>query len=341
MTWGLSIDPGFSEVRVAVLASCGEVELRSLPPEDDPFEWFERTYGSRPECAAIAGGYYAPCPPGVYLIDERMTGDAMRLAPWHPRNRMTVRAFEYCRDSGIPGVAVDPMSCAALSEEATLSGYPARERRGVYYAFPLRQAFRLASESSGLSPDSARGITVYLGDEVSVAAHDGPRVVATSDPIDCEGPYGFTSAGTAPAISFIPWLERGGKGSGSRDEILKTLKARSGVFAYAGVASLSGLLKEIEDGNDDAARAVRGMAYQVSKEIGRAMAALKGTAGAVVLTGPGVCVDLLVRGIEERVSKWCPVIRVSQDDCMRTLVREGLAAAAAKRFLRYPEEKRS
>ncbi|NLA60099.1 MAG: hypothetical protein GX863_03230 [Firmicutes bacterium] len=341
MTPVLSIDPGFSEVRVAALIAGGEAELRSLPPEDNPFEWFGRTYGSSPSGIVIAGGYYAQCPPGVYLIDEHMARDAMRLAPWHPRNRMTVRALEFCRGSGVPGVAVDPMSSAMLPEEAMLSGYPSHERRGVHYAFPERQAFLSACRSLGLDPDSTRGITVYLGDEVSVAAHDGPRVVATSDPIDCEGPFGFTSAGTAPATAFISWLERGKAGSCSRDEILKDLKAGSGVFAYAGVGSMSELLGEIKRGNGEAVRAVRGMAYQVSKEIGRALAALKGRAGVIALTGPGVSVDLLIEGIEERVSKWSPVIRVPQDDCTRTLVREGLSAIAAKRFLRYPEEKRS
>ena len=85
-----------------------------------------------------------------------------------------------------------------------------------------------------------------------------------------------------------------------------------------------------------------GMAYQVSKEIGRALAALKGRAGVIALTGPGGFRGPPYRGIEERVSKWGPVIRVPQDDCTRgTLVREGLSAIAAKRFLRYPEEKRS
>jgi butyrate kinase len=299
-----------------------------------------RSLGSSPSGIVIAGGYYALCSPGVYLIDERMAEDGMRVAPRHPRNRMTLSALRYCREHGIPGVAVDPMSSVTLPEEARLSGYPAFERCGVYYAFPERLAFSSACASCGLDPDSARGITVHLGDEVSVAAHDGPRVVATSNPVACEGPFGFTSAGTTPAVSFITWLESGGGGS-SRDEILELLKARSGAFAYAGVTSRRELLREIMRGNRDAVRAVGSMAYQVSKEIGRAMAALKGRAEFIALTGPGASLDLLVKGIEERVAKWSPVVRVLHDDCMRALVREGLAAITTKHYLRYPEEKRS
>ena len=61
---------------------------------------------------------------------------------------------------------------------------------------------------------------MYLGDEVSVAAHDGPRVGHVGS-IDCEGPFGLTSAGTArpPRLSLA--RKRGKAGSCSRDEILK------------------------------------------------------------------------------------------------------------------------
>ncbi len=341
MTSVLGIDPGFSEVRVAVLSSNGQAVLDTLSPEVNPFRWFEDRYGSHPAGVVIAGGYYAPCSPGVYRINERMAEDAARLFGWHPRNRATVGAFRYCRDCGIPGAAVEPMSSVALSPEARLSGHPDWERPGVYYAFPERASFLSACASLGLDPSVARGITVYLGDEVSVAAHRGMTIVATGDPIACEGPFGFASVGTLPATSFVEWLEAGGERAGLQDDIRERLKARSGVFAYAGAATLGDLSRELYGDNRDAIRAVMGMAYQVSKEIGRAMAALKGAAEMIVLTGPGVSLDLLVSGIEERVAKWSRVVRVPEDYCMRALVEEGRAALFSKSLKAYPEEKRS
>jgi butyrate kinase len=341
MTLVLGIDPGFSEVRVAVLAPTGQVALQTLPPEVNPFRWFEGRYGSHPAIVVIAGGVYARCLPGVYRINERMAEDAARLICWHPRNRLTVDAFEYCRDRGIPGAAMEPMSSVTLSPEARLSGHPDWERPGIYYAFPERAAFFLACASTGMDPSRARGITVYLGDEVSVAAHHGATVVATQDPVFCEGPFGFTSVGTLPATSFVEWLEAGEEHDGPQGDTREGLKARSGVFAYAGVGTLAGLSRKLSGEDRDAVRAVMGMAYQVSKEIGRAVAALKGSAEAIVLTGPGVSLDLLVTGIEERVAKWSRVVRVQEDDCMRALVEEGRAALFSESLKPYPEEKRS
>lgn len=339
MTEVLAIDPGFSEVRVAVLAPGGEAELHTLRPSVDPFGWFEGRYGACPSGIVIAGGYYAPCSPGTYPIDERMAEDAARLAGWHPRNRMTVRAFEYCRRHGIPGVAVDPMSSIVLPEEARFTGSTMVERRGIYYAFPERPAFVSACASLGLDPEVARGISAYLGDEVSVASHHGSRAMATGDPIACEGPFGMTGAGTLPATAFIDWLDETGRGSGSGDEIRESLKRRSGVFAYAGVTSMTELRRELARESLQATRAVRAMAYQVSKEIGRAMAALKGRAEVIVLTGPGASLDLLLSGIEERVAKWCRVACVAQDDCMRVLAREGSAALTAESLLSHSERR--
>ncbi|HHY76415.1 MAG TPA: hypothetical protein GX500_06580 [Firmicutes bacterium] len=340
MRWVLCIDPGFSEVRVAALSETGEGELCSLSPETDVFDWALRKYGTHPESVVIAGGRYAPCPAGPYLIDERMAEDARRFSPWHPRNRMTVRVFEYCTSRGIPGVAVDPMSSAFLPEKAQLSGHPAWERRGVYYAFPALKAFSAACKSMGLDTQSARGVVAYLGDEVSVSAHDGLSVVETSDPVDCEGPYGFTSAGTAPATAFVSWLHERHAGD-SLDETVELLKFRSGAFAYAGVPSISGFLEKLAKGDGPAVRAVRGMAYQVAKEIGRALAALKGKADAIVLTGPGVSAEPLAAEVEDRVAKWCTVVRVPHDGCMRMLGIEGFSAVVSNRFVRYPGEKRS
>lgn len=340
MTRVLGIDPDFSEVRVGTFeeGSDAGISLCSLGAGEDPFEWYRATRGQDPSVVAIAGGSYAPSPPGAYSLDSRLASDAARIDSWHPRNRMTVRAFEYCSAAGIRCVVLDPMSSADIAPESRLSGYPRYERRGIYYAVPQRQAYQMAVRSLGLDHKKAPIITVYLGDEVAVAAHLGERVLDTSDPVACEGPFGFTSAGTAPATAFISWLFREEK---SVSLTLEALKRRSGAFAYAGVSTMSEFRALLSENPKGALAVVDGMAYQVSKEIGREMAALRGEARAVVLTGPGATLDLLTSSIEERVCKWCEVVRIQEDLCIPALVREGLNAASVKSLLHYRGEKRS
>lgn len=318
----LAIDPGFSEVRVGVLNGNGGagVTLRSLHAGDDPFQWFVEVYGKAPAAVAIAGGSYAPCPPGVYAVDARMAEDAAEIDGWHPRNQMTVRAFEYCSGAGVPCVALHPMSSASIAPEARLSGYPGYERRGVYYALPQLQAFRKAALALGLDPVKAPIVTAYLGDESSVAAHLGERVLDTSLPAACEGPFGFTSAGTVPATGFISWLKSEGR---PRLETIREMKWRSGAFSYSGASSLDEFSRLLDEGGKGAASAVSAMAYQVSKEIGRQMAALKGEARAVALTGPGASLRPLVSAIEQRISKWCPVVCFREDLSIPALIAEG------------------
>jgi butyrate kinase len=339
MTGIAAIDAGFSETRVGFLGDGdGGVVMHGLKAGDDPFLWLHSACPGDIRCVVIAGGSYAPCPPGVYVVDEHMAGDAAGIDGWHPRNRMTVRAFEYCSKVGIPCLALDPMLTDTVLPEARLSGYPGYERRGVYYAVPQRQAFYKAVSSLGLDAAGAPIITVYLGDETCVTAHRGDRVLDSSDPLACEGPFGLTSAGTIPATAFLAWLGREGKAG---QDLLSLLKVRSGAFSYAGVETLQELARLTREGHAGALLAVSGLAHQVSKEIGRALATLKGEAECVSITGPGASLLSLTSAIEERVGKWCPVICFREDLAIPALLREGSRALAGGGARKYPREKRS
>ena len=137
MTGIAAIDAGFSETRVGFLGDGdGGVVMHSLKAGDDPFLWLHSACPGDIRCVVIAGGSYAPCPPGVYVVDEHMAGDAAGIDGWHPRNRMTVRAFEYCSKVGIRVSLLRPMLTdrrSARGPAVRISGYG--ERRGVHYAF--------------------------------------------------------------------------------------------------------------------------------------------------------------------------------------------------------------
>ena len=291
----LALDPGYLRTRVGIWRE-GEPTVSEVAIGEDPFEAGESIAGCTPSVVVLPGGP----PAGLY--------------PWHPRNIAAAGAAAYCEARGIPRTVIGagPGQAASLPPKARLSGFPGRDRKATFYEVPESDAFSAAAQAIGVSPDEARIIVVYLGDEVSVSARARGVIVDSSDPAACEGPFGFTSCGTLPATSFVSYVASSGLGA---EELLCLLKSGSGALAYTG---------------NDSAKGFSGMAYQVAKEVGRQMAALRGASDCITLCGPGARVSPLVEAIESRVGKWAMVLVQSDDLVMSRLFMEGTKVISKK-----------
>ena len=294
------------------VSSGSEAVYRTVAEGADPFAAGEALAGGSVSLVVVAGG------------------DASY--PWHPCTRLEAEARRYGAKKAIPVVVVGPMDSGDLMPEARPSGHRDVVRRGVFHAMPQTAAFEKCAEALSISPEAANIITVYLGDEVAVSAHRGRRVVDTSDPVACEGPFGFRSVGTLPAVSFLGHISRLGADRSDEESqrLRRSLKEGSGAFAIAGVGSQRELVEALERERPSAVLAVSAMAYQVAKEVGREMAALKGKADAIALCGPGTSIGPLVSGIKDRVSKWAQVISFQGDLAVPYLLREGIAHLSSK-----------
>ncbi len=331
----LAVEPGYRDARAAVarVDSGGDViscTFMDLAPGSGILENVRREANVAPDVVVIPGGAYLPCPPGSHLISEKMVNEALMVASWHPRNRLTVETFQYCSEIGIPGIAAEPMSSCYLQHPALISGTPWYKRAGFFYAMPQRCVWEKVRATKGL-PGDVGGITVYLGEEVAVSSHQGGAILDSSDPVFGEGPFGLTSVGTLPATAFVSYLES----LGDRDQFRQNLKEGSGVYAYSGVNDMAGLEAALDEGQDAAVRAVKAMAYQVAKEIGRQVASLSGNVGAIGLCGPAARLSLLTQGIRQRVSKWAPV-EIVLDSTVEYLILEGSRLIAARDSLLRP-----
>lgn len=307
----LALDPGYLCTRIGVSGEGGR-KVREVPSGVDPFAAGEALAGAPPSIVVLPGGPPAP------------------EYEWHPRNVAIESARTYCAKKGIPCVIVQPdgpADLAGLPGNARLSGFPGCLRSPTFYGVPEADAFVRGAESVGVPSDKAGIVVVYLGEEVSVSARLGGKVVDSSDPAACEGPFGFASAGTPPSTAFVSYAASSGLPAG---DLRDRLKRGSGAFAYAGVDSVESLIAALDDGNARASRGVDGMAYQVSKEIGRQIAALHGKADCVVMCGPGAAVGSLVKGIKDRVRKWAEVLVIEEDLVMPRLFLEGTKALSPK-----------
>jgi butyrate kinase len=128
------------------------------------------------------------------------------MYPWHPRNVAIARAKVYCQEKGIRLVVARPDGEAVLPARARLSGFPNCFREPTCYGIPEVLACATAARSIGVPPETARIVVAYLGEEVSVSARLGGTLVDSSDPVACEGPFGLTSCGTAPATAFVSYI---------------------------------------------------------------------------------------------------------------------------------------
>lgn len=302
----LAVNPGYSRVE-AVVSPEGSGVGASLgrwvfPPDTCDFAAIERELGSPPSLLAIPGGIYEESCPGMYRITSKMAEHAKEVDSFHPRNRLTVLAHRYCLERNVLGVAVEPMNTGELFPEARISGLKTRQRRGVYYALPQRQAWEDSRRSLGLPP-SARGVTAYLGEESSVSSHVGDRVVDTSDPVLGEGPFGLQAAGTLPAGGYLAYLD-----GRPASDLVSALKTGAGALGYAKARTVDELASAISRGDEDALRAVSALGYQVAKEIGRQVTALSGRVDAIVICGPASRLAALRDRVAGPVGKWATVV---------------------------------
>jgi len=336
----LAVDPWLSGSRLGIYT--GETARKmdetrlitvTLGPGEDPFAEYETLTGSTPDIVVIPGGSYRPSRPGSYWLNDALANDASYSDFWHPRNQMTIIAYRYCLEKKVPGVVLEPMNTAELLDEATFSGVEDYTRRGVFYALPQRIAWDLVCERLGKPTKDVSGVSVYLGDECCVSCHKSGRILDTSDPIMGEGPFGFRSVGTLPATAFLALIERGGLGERPH----KKLKEESGAYSYAGreVDSPALLEETAMAGDPGALTGLSGMTYQVSKEIGRGVAALSGRVDAIALCGPGAALRSLTLGIKSRVSKWGKVMVFEEDLIIPALVKEGIEVLMGKSPKKY------
>ncbi len=301
----LALDPGYLRTRVAV-ARAGSVTVRTVAAGQDPVAFGASFAGAKISAVVVPAG-----PPVLEY-------------PWHPRCVAAKNASSYCEDAGIP-LIVAGRAAGPLPPVARPTGFPGRDRRATFYDIPEEDAFLSAAGASGISAATARMVVVYAGEETSVSARAGGEVIDSSDPAGCEGPFGLTSAGTMPATAFVSYVSSADM---PYEKMRDKMKSSSGAFAYAGVDSLEALGIAATAGNAGAVEAISGMAYQISKEIGRMAASLRGDVHRVVLCGPGAGIESLVQNVSNRVEKWAPLHVIFGDLVIPRLVSEGMRALA-------------
>jgi butyrate kinase len=205
----------------------------------------------------------------------------------------------------IPAFTVDPIVVDDFTEVARLSGYAPVERRSLGHVLSVRAMGRKAAAQLGQDFLRLRIVAVHLGGGTTVAALCQGKIVDTNNSLLGGGPFTPQRVGSLPMRDLIDLCY---SGKFTKAELHAELTKHGGLISYLGDDNFPHLETRIAQGDKHAETVVRGLAYQVGKEIG-AMAVVAGPSlHAIVFSGGLSRSELLMSWIRPLVAHLAPMM---------------------------------
>ncbi len=276
------------------------------------------------------GGLLKPIPSGVYRVNSQMLED-LKNARFgeHASNLGGILAYELARELKCSAFIMDPVVVDEMEDVARLSGMPELERRSIFHALNQKSAAKEIARTIGKPYAECNLIVAHMGGGISVGAHRKGRVVDVNNALDGDGPFSPERSGGLPAGQLVRLCF---EGTCMKEEILNKINGRGGVVAYRGTNNFSDVSRDVKAGDPHALLIYDAMAYQISQEICKHGATLKGEVDRIILTGGMAQDEDFVERIRARVFHLAPVDVVPGEREMYALARGALSV------LRHEEE---
>lgn len=271
------------------------------------------------------GGLTRPIESGTYAVDQEMLDD-MSTGRYgvHACNLGAILAYDIASPLGIPAFVVDPGVVDELSDLARLSGHPAIPRRSVFHALNQKAMARRYAEETNQAYEDLNLIVAHMGGGITVGAHQKGRVVDITNGTDGEGPFTPERTGALSVVNVLRLVETGELGD--LKAIRRLLGGAGGLAAYLGTTNAKEVSERVKNGDKEAETIYRGMAYQISKEIGSLGAVLRGEVDQIILTGGLAYDDMLMGWIKEQVGFLAPITVYPGEDELTALLGGALRA---------------
>ncbi len=196
------------------------------------------------------------------------------------------------------------------------------------HALNMKAVARRAAAMAEREYEELNLIVVHLGSGISVSAHRRGKMIDVNNANE-EGPFSLERCGTMPALALVRLCY---SGEYDRDEAIKLLTSRGGIFSYLGTKDFSEVENRAKNGDEEVTAVVEAMAYQVAKEIGAMSTVLDGEVEQILLTGGMANAETLVGMITKRVSFIASVTVIPGEEELEAL------AAGALRVLRGQDD---
>ena len=319
----LVINPGSTSTKMAVVED-GEPrlikvirhtaeELAPFAKITDQFDFRRKMILNELENAGIPvefdaivarGSLTKPLPGGVYAVDENMIQATYASEHQHACDLGCVIANEIAKGLGCPCYIADPVVTDELNDYARICGLSMFKRESIWHALNQRAIARRYAKENGKRYEDLNLIVAHLGGGISVAAHDHGRAVDVNNALDGEGPFSPERAGSLPAKALVNLCF---SGEYTKDEILKMISGKGGVFSHLGTTDMIECEKMIQAGDKHAKLVIDAMIYHIAKAIAEKGAVLCGKIDAIIITGGIAYWQYMVDELKKRVDWMAPV----------------------------------
>lgn len=255
-------------------------------------------------CISARGGLLKPISGGTYQVNEGMCMDIRTSGREHASNLGALIAKAIGDQLGIPAFIVDPVVVDEMDDLARLSGLAGYGRRAIWHPLNQKATVRKAAVLLGKTYAEVTCIAVHMGGGVTVGLHKKGRAVDVNNGLDGDGAYSPERCGGLPTGVILDLVF---EEQLNRAQVMKRLAGQGGCVSYLGTNDARVIEKMVMDGDAQAELVYRGMAYQISKEIGALAAAAAGQVDAILLTGGMAYSRLFTSWIRERVEFIAPV----------------------------------
>ena len=287
----------------------GELEAAGIPVE------FDAIVGR--------GGLTKPVAGGVYAVDENMIQATYASEHHHACDLGCVIAREIAKGLGCPCYIADPVVTDELNDYVRICGLKQFKRQSIWHALNQRAIARRYAKEHGQRYEDLNLIVAHLGGGISVAAHDHGKAVDVNNALDGEGPFSPERAGSLPARDLVDMCF---SGEYTKDEIVKMLSGKGGVFSHLGTTDMIEVGKRIDAGDEEAKLVIDAMIYHIAKAIAEKGAVLCGKIDAILITGGIAYWEYMVEELKKRVSWMAPIFIYPGEDEMSALAANAAAA---------------
>lgn len=297
------INPGSTSTKVALYNRLGEIDSISIKHSQESLDKFNRVVGQLDyrydtvknvvfekimqknyKIVGIVGrgGIVKPLSGGTYRINNAFIEDAKEgTYGEHASNLGSLIANKLKDEFGLENsYTVDPVSSGNMWQKAEISGVPGIKRVGRGHPLNMKMTARKIAVKQGIPFQHTNYVIAHLGGGISIALVQGGKIVDVNDALLGMGPFSPNRAGALPLRGLMDMCY-----SMPRETVISQLSKSSGLKAYLGTEDIRGVLKMINEGNENAQSIYSAFVYQIAKEIGAYFVASKAKAHAIIITG--------------------------------------------------------
>lgn len=263
------------------------------------------------------GGMLKPIPSGTYKVNKEMieTISEARYGE-HASNLGALLAKAIADKAGIDAYISDPVVVDELDDIARIAGHPEFYRRSVFHALNQKAVAKDIAKELGKKYEDCNFVLAHLGGGISVGAHCKGKIIDVNNALAGEGAFSPERSGTVPSGQLVDLCF---SGKYTKDEICKILVGKGGISAHLKTNNMLEVENRINEGDKEADKILKAMAYQVAKEIGAYSTVLKGDLDCIIITGGAAYDTYFVELISERVNFIAPIKVYPGEDELRAL----------------------